>query len=62
MWRKFWQDVYHDANPAERAPSGAEVIGQAHAEMENAALARQGRSARQDIEDHRLKPVRIPAR
>jgi hypothetical protein len=62
MWRKFWQDVYRDANPAERAPSGAEVIGQAHAEMENAALARQGQAARQDIEDHRLKPVRIPAR
>jgi hypothetical protein len=62
MWRKLWQDVYADANVPQRAPSGAEVIGQAHAEMENAALARQGQAARQDIEDHRLKPLRIPAR
>jgi hypothetical protein len=62
MWRKLWQDVYSNANPPQPAPSGADVVAQAHAEMENAALARQGQVARQAIEDHRLRPVRIPAR
>ena len=61
-YRRQWDDILAQANPPQPPLTGAEVIGQMHARYESAALAKRGERTVQPVEDHRLRPVRIPMR